>query len=107
LLHKSFRPDVRAAAMTEQSAIDAAARRLALALDMLQAAVARKREAERSGDAIAAQLHALGADRARLAAELDAAAARGRTLEDANREVARRIDVAMGGIRTLLDEHER
>ncbi len=40
----------------------------------------------------------IGSDRARLAAELDAAAAQVRDLEDTNREVARRIDVAIGTI---------
>lgn len=93
--------------MTDPSAIDAAARRLAQALDALQAAVARKREAETGGSAITMQLQALGTDRARLAAELDNAAAHGRKLEDTNREVARRIDVAMGTIQKLLDEHDR
>lgn len=93
--------------MTDASAIDAAARRLAQALDALQAAVTRKREADRGGDAVASQLHALGADRARLAAELDTAAAHARTLEDTNREVVRRIDVAIGTIKTLIDEHDR
>ena len=93
--------------MTDQGAIETAARRLAQALDTLQAAVIRKREAETGGDGIAKQLHALGTDRARLAGELDAAAAHARTLEDANREVARRIDIAMGTIQKLLDEHDR
>jgi hypothetical protein len=93
--------------MTDPSAIDAAARRLAQALDALQSSVVRKREAETGGDAVAMQLHALGIDRARLAADLDNAAAHGRKLEDTNREVARRIDVAMGTIQKLLDEHDR
>lgn len=93
--------------MTDPSAIDAAAKRLAQALDALQAAVIRKREADTGGDAVAVQLHALGTDRARLAAELDAAAARARKLEDTNREVARRIDVAMSTIEKLIDEHDR
>jgi hypothetical protein len=93
--------------MTDSSAVEAAARRLALALDALQAAVTRKRDADSGGDVVAAQLHALGTDRARLAAELDATAAHARSLEDTSREVARRIDVAMGTIQTLLDEHDR
>lgn len=93
--------------MTDASAMDAAARRLAQALDALQAAVARKREAERGAGSVQAQLHALGTDRARLASELDHTAADARRLADTNREVARRIDVAMGTIKTLLDEHDR
>jgi hypothetical protein len=93
--------------MTDPNAIDVAARRLALALDALQGAMARKREVDTGGDAVAMQLHALGTDRARLAAELDAATAHARKLEDTNREVVRRIDVAMDTIQTLLDEHDR
>jgi hypothetical protein len=93
--------------MIDPGAIDTAARRLALALDALQAAFARKREAETGGDGVATQLQALGIDRARLATELDSAAAHARSLEDTNREVARRIDVAMGTIQKLLDEHDR
>jgi hypothetical protein len=93
--------------MTDPSAIEAAVQRLAQALDALQAAVVRKRESETGGDGVAMQLHALGADRARLAVELDAAAAHARKLEDTNREVARRIDIAMGTIQKLLDEHDR
>ncbi|MFN3348816.1 DUF4164 family protein [Pseudorhodoplanes sp.] len=93
--------------MSDPSAIDAATRRLALALDALQAAVARKREAETGGDGVAMQLQALGIDRARLASELDNTSAQVRRLEGINREVARRIDVAMGTIQKLLDEHDR
>ena len=93
--------------MTDPGAIDAAARRLALALDSLQATVVRKREAERGGGEMAAQFHALGNDRARLAAELDGTAAQVRKLQTANREVVRRIDVAIGSIKSLLDEHDR
>jgi hypothetical protein len=93
--------------MTDPGAIDAAARRLASAMDALQGAVARKREADTGGDGVAKQLHVLGTDRARLASELDAAAAHARKLEDTNREVTRRIEVAMGTIQKLLDEHDR
>lgn len=93
--------------MTDASAVDAAARRLALALDSLQAAVVRRREADRTGDATSAHMHAVGIDRARLAAELDAAAAQMREMEDIHREVARRIDIAIGTIQHLLEQHDR
>ncbi len=59
--------------MTEPSAIDAASKRLALALDALAAAVERRHEADRGEETLNAQLHALGTDRSRLACELDAA----------------------------------
>lgn len=95
------------ASMTDTSAMDAAARRLTQALDALQSAVARKREAETGSGSLAAQIHVLGNDRARLASELDHTAAQARQLADTNREVARRIDVAISTIKTLLDEHDR
>ncbi|MGB9326197.1 MAG: DUF4164 family protein, partial [Pseudolabrys sp.] len=57
--------------MTEQSAIDTAVKRLALALDALDAAVERRKHADRNEEGLAAQLQALGVDRTRLAAALD------------------------------------
>lgn len=93
--------------MSETSAIDAASRRLALALDALGAAVERRREAARGQADLADQLHAFGTDRAKLAADLDQAAARARTLESTNREVARRIDVAIQTIRSVLEANDR
>ncbi len=93
--------------MNDTSAMDAAARRLTQALDALQAAVTRKRDAETGSGSLVAQIHALGTDRARLASELDDTAAQARRLADTNREVSRRIDVAMNTIKTLLDEHDR
>ena len=44
---------------------------------------------------------------AKLAADLDAQASRCSRLESANREVARRLDLAIDTIRTVLDAHER
>ena len=55
--------------MAETGAIDAATKRLSQALDALEAAVERRHEADRGGQSLGAQLHALGADRARLTAE--------------------------------------
>jgi hypothetical protein len=93
--------------MTEPSAIDAASKRLALALDALAAAVERRRDADRGEETLADQLHALGTDRSRLASELDAAAARARSLETTNREVAQRLDAAIDTIRSVLVAGER
>ena len=93
--------------MTEPSDIDAASRRLALALDALTAAVERRREADDGVEALTDQLHALGTDRSRLAAELDGAAARARALETTNREVAQRLDAAIDTIRSVLAANER
>ncbi|HWC91642.1 MAG TPA: DUF4164 family protein [Pseudolabrys sp.] len=89
--------------MTEQSAIDNAVKRLALALDALDAAVERRREADRGEDALAAQVQALGLDRAKLAAALDGETARSRQLETTNHEIAERLDAAMASIQSVLD----
>lgn len=92
--------------MTDQSAIDAAVKRLAQALDALDAAADRRQEADRGEQALAAQVHALGVDRARLAAALDGEAARSRRLETTNREIAERLDNAISSIQSVLDVHE-
>jgi uncharacterized membrane protein YccC len=93
--------------MTEQSAIDAAVKRLALALDALDAAVERRRESDRSEEALANQVQALGVDRTKLAAALDGETARSRRLETTNREIAERLDSAIAGIQSVLDAHEK
>ena len=92
--------------MSDQSMIDAATRRLALALDALEAALDRRLDVDRGGGALATQFHALGADRSRLASELDAETARSRQLEATNREIARRLDAAMEKIRAVITAQE-
>jgi hypothetical protein len=93
--------------MSDTSAIDAASRRLALAMDGLEAAVERRRAADRGQSDLSEQLHALGSDRSRLAADLDGAASRIRTLETTNREIARRLDVAIESVRNVLEANDR
>lgn len=93
--------------MTDPSAIETATRRLALALDALEAAVERRREADHGEERLVAQLHALGSDRSRLASELDAAAADAKQLETTNREIARRLDIAIDNIRTVIEANDR
>ncbi len=92
--------------MSDQSAIDQAVKRLALALDALDAAVERRREADRNEQALSDQVHALGVDRTRLAAALDGETARARRLETTNREIAGRLDAAMASIQYVLDANE-
>ncbi|MEP7030681.1 MAG: DUF4164 family protein [Pseudolabrys sp.] len=92
--------------MAEQSAIDTAVKRLALALDALDAAVDRRREADHGAEALAAQVQALGLDRTNLAASLDGETARSRRLEAANREIAQRLDTAIATIQSVLDSNE-
>lgn len=93
--------------ISEPTAIEAATRRLMQALDTLEAAVERRREADRDEDQLLAQLQALGSDRSRLAAELDAAAAHARRLETANREIARRLDLAIENVRAVIEANDR
>jgi hypothetical protein len=93
-------------AMTEQTAIDSVTRRLSQALDMLDAAVERRIEIDRSRTILTEQVHALDADRSKLAADLDAQLAKVRSLESANRDVARRLDAAMENIRHVLESQD-
>jgi hypothetical protein len=93
-------------AINEQSAIDMAVKRLALALDALDAAAERRREADRGEDALVAQVQALGLDRTRLASTLDSETARSRRLEATNREIAQRLDTAIASIQSVLDTNE-
>jgi hypothetical protein len=92
--------------MSDPTAIDASTARLSLALDALEAAVERRLETDREGEALLAQLHTLGADRSRLASDLDLASARARQLETSNREIARRIDVAVETIRSVIEAND-
>ena len=93
--------------MGDLSAIDAATKRLALALEALEAAIDRRQQADRHREAISAQLQALGVDRSRLASDLDAAVARSRTLESTNREIGRRLDLAIDTIKSVLEANDR
>jgi chromosome segregation ATPase len=92
--------------MSEIDSIEAASRRLTLALDALEAAVERRREAACAEDSLTTQIHALDDDRARLAGELDQAVARARALENANQEVGKRIAQAIETIRGVLASEE-
>jgi septal ring factor EnvC (AmiA/AmiB activator) len=91
----------------DESSLERASRRLGAAVDMLEAAVNRRREQDRQRDALEAQIQAFGSDRANLAAELDRVRARSGDLESANREVSRRLEHAVDTIRAVLAAHER
>jgi hypothetical protein len=93
--------------MTDQTAIDRTTKRLTQALDQLDAAVDRRIEIERSRKILTEQVHALDADRSKLAADLDIQLARVRQLETVNRDIARRLDAAMDNIQLVLDAQDR
>jgi Domain of unknown function (DUF4164) len=86
--------------------LDAATRRLMTALDALESAVERRREADRDENELATRIQALGADRSRLADELDGSLVKSRRLERTNREIAAKLDAAIGTIRSVLDAGE-
>ena len=86
--------------------IDAATRRLMAALDSLEAAAERRRDADRDENELASRIQALGADRSRLADELDGSLVKTRRLERTNREISEKLDVAIGTIRAVLDAGE-
>jgi hypothetical protein len=92
--------------MSDPSAVEHVTRRLAQALDMLDAAVERRIEIDRSRVLLTEQVLALDADRSKLASDLDAQLAKVRGLESANRDVARRLDAAMENIRSVLESQE-
>jgi hypothetical protein len=92
--------------MSEQSEIDIAVKRLALALDALDAAAERRQLADRNEEGLASQLQTLGLDRTQLAAALDGETSRSRKLEAANREIAQRLDTAIASIQSVLNGHE-
>lgn len=100
------RPANRPATPESAAEIDAATRRLMTALDALDNAVERRREADRDEDELATRIQALGADRSRLADELDNTLVKSRRLERANREIAERLDAAIGTISLVLDAEE-
>jgi ABC-type transporter Mla subunit MlaD len=86
--------------------IDVATRRLMAALDALESAAERRRDADRDENELASRIQALGADRSRLADELDGSLVKTRRLERTNREVSEKLDAAIGTIRAVLDAGE-
>ena len=86
--------------------VEAATGRLSAALDALEAAAERRRDADRAVRSLSAQVQSLGADRAKLAADLDAELVKRRQLETTNRDIARRLDLAIEGIRSVVEVHD-
>jgi chromosome segregation ATPase len=88
--------------MTTANRLNNALKRLAVALDQLEAASERRLKlAEQRSDADE-EFAVLQDDRARLAVELDGAVARSQSLELANNEVARRLAKAREAIEEMM-----
>ena len=89
--------------MTGEATLKEVLARLGRAMDALDIAVFARLEHEQDYSEAEAEVQRMNADRARLAQELDNSEARGERLEEANKEVSRRLVTAMETIRAVLD----
>ena len=90
-------------AMTGETTLKEVIARLGRAIDALEHAATARLEHEQDYSEAEAEVQRMNADRARLAQELDNSEARGERLEEANKEVSRRLVTAMETIRAVLD----
>ena len=77
--------------------------RLGKAIETLENAVHARMEQDQDYSEAEAEVQRMNADRSRLAQELDNSEARAERLEEANKEVSRRLVTAMETIRAVLD----
>ncbi len=77
--------------------------RLGKAMDALEQSAAGRLEGEIDYAEAEAEVQRMNADRSRLAQELDGSEGRAERLEEANKEVSRRLVTAMETIRAVLD----
>ncbi len=89
--------------MTGETTLREVIARLGKAIEGLETAVGARVEQDQDYSEADAELQRMNADRARLAQELDNSEARAERLEDANKEVSRRLVTAMETIRAVLD----
>lgn len=88
---------------TDELTVKSALEQLTTAVSSLESAVGGKLEGQKSVARSQEELQSMIKDRSRLAQELDQAHHRANKLEEANREVSRRLVTAMETIRTVLD----
>jgi hypothetical protein len=89
--------------MTGEATLKEVIIRLGKAMDALELGASARIEQEQDYSEADAELQRMNADRSRLAQELDNSEARAERLEDANKEVSRRLVTAMETIRAVLD----
>lgn len=89
--------------MTGETTLREVIGRLGAAVEALEGAVSSRLENDQDYQEADAEAQRMNADRSRLAQELDASEARAERLEDANKEVSRRLVTAMETIRAVLD----
>lgn len=85
-----------------QAMLNAALERLETAVAGLERAAARRLELEQRRGDLETELSLMQDDRARLAVELDGALARLERLEAAADDVSRRVERAMGAVKTVM-----
>lgn len=89
--------------MTEEATLKEVIGRLGRAIEALEQAVSVRLENEQDYSEAEAEVQRMNSDRAKLATELDNSEARAERLEEANKEVSRRLVTAMETIRAVLD----
>ena len=89
--------------MTGEATVTEGIGRLSRAMEALENAVNEHLERDFDYSEAEAEVQRMNADRARLAQELDSSEARAERLEEANKEVSRRLVTAMETIRAVLD----
>lgn len=89
--------------MTAETTLKEVIARLGKAIESLENAAGARLDHEQDYSDSDAEVQRLNSDRARLAQELDNSEARAERLEDANKEVSRRLVTAMETIRAVLD----
>ncbi len=72
-------------------------------MEALETNISARLEQEQDYSEAEAEVQRMNADRARLAQELDKSESRSERLEEANKEVSRRLVTAMETIRAVLD----
>lgn len=87
----------------EDLTVKSALEQLTNAVTSLESAVGSRLEGQKTVERSQDELKSMITDRSRLAQELDQAHNRANRLEEANREVSRRLVTAMETIRTVLD----
>jgi Domain of unknown function (DUF4164) len=84
--------------------LSTALQRLGSAIDLLDAAAARRLSGDRNDAARSTELELMRGDRAKLAELLDQALSRGRALETAQDDISGRIDRAIDLVKGALDQ---
>ena len=94
---------VESYSMTGEATLKEVIGRLGKAIETLEQAVGVRLESEQDYSEAEAEVQRMNADRAKLASELDNSESRAERLEEANKEVSRRLVTAMETIRAVLD----